>query len=794
MLTDSIITNKVDTLMLMTSDLSQEIQCQSARIDSSYIAISQITQNQAELNTSLDAISSQLNTVANYGVGYSEVAAHIAIPLIIALFAFAFPFLFTIISHINNKYESEHITEMFSSESSYKWFLRGAIISAVYLFIMGVSSLCLKGSGYQWLMHVLNFSSIVVAGMYSFFIIRFVYTCLDYNNPQKIFERIDKHYERDSKKATRDIKKYNRKKSRINKIKKPGKRKFQLQKIYLNRDYAYGDAEGNRMLRLTDFCKYALKKQDYSLFQDVITNVGSINHPEKWYEYLDYKFYEDVVEAYFYTPQNAKVEDVLMLYWFSSFKKSQIPNVGAISGMLEKVMSAVMSERISLFENYMHRAKYGYHFISSVSSVAYVKGMDEEAQKQVSNKQRETWSEIKEMHFIALAHLFSLGHTEIIRIIASGDNLRHGRLLPGTGPEALKIYAQCKEKQIDDGRFRYWFNKDIVGDNPVPDMLEKFTAVILLLAPDEGYNEQKLISPKQLELIKKAQEKICEYANLWKKDTTIIGDFIGNKEIEIDTLYNEYVKFFEDGSNVFQKQVPEEVKDSIKTRYWTTLYGNQGRITDNLVGEQTERKTESVPMGIYTFNTPKASLFDLEHLDEYRMFFGESRVFASRFLFMFYSVILDMKMTENEVEVEDLVDVITDYLGGRGADYVVIETGSSSRLLMELDNENRNNWFDQKLKGAEYKHYDLSVGWYLSDIEEIESFDETVVVIKKKDLPFVESTVTPEEPDVSFAEETDMEKGYAYVRLTINPNLIAKYSKDAEVMRLKIVRKGMSRY
>ena len=51
MLVDSIISNKVDILILMTRDLSQEIQCQSDRIDSSYITISQITQNQAELNS-----------------------------------------------------------------------------------------------------------------------------------------------------------------------------------------------------------------------------------------------------------------------------------------------------------------------------------------------------------------------------------------------------------------------------------------------------------------------------------------------------------------------------------------------------------------------------------------------------------------------------------------------------------------------------------------------------------------------------------------------------------------------
>ena len=224
-----------------------------------------------------------------------------------------------------------------------------------------------------------------------------------------------------------------------------------------------------------------------------------------------------------------------------------------------------------------------------------------------------------------------------------------------------------------------------------------------------------------------------------------------------------------------------------------TNYGEADRIVNFITPEG---KISAIAKGVRKEKSKLAGGMELFSLIQINIHQGKNEmgVVTSAKMLKFYSALLNMKMTENEVEVENLVDYITTYLGEQGSDYVVIETGSSSRLMMELDEDVRTNWFNQKFKGADYKHYDLSVGWYLSDIEEIESYNETVVIIKKKDLPFVESTVTPGEPDVSFTEESNMEKGYAYVRLTINPNLIAKYSKDAEVMRLKIVSKGMGRY
>ena len=48
---------------------------------------------------SLDIIVTKLQEILDYGIGYSDVVGQISFPLLIALFAFAFPFLFSVINH-----------------------------------------------------------------------------------------------------------------------------------------------------------------------------------------------------------------------------------------------------------------------------------------------------------------------------------------------------------------------------------------------------------------------------------------------------------------------------------------------------------------------------------------------------------------------------------------------------------------------------------------------------------------------------------------------------------------------
>lgn len=167
---------QIDSLKSLADSLVNTQQIQILKLNSIGNLSEELIDEQLVAQNQLEALREQVQTISEYGVGFSDTAAHIAIPLTIALFAFAFPFLFTVISHINNKYESEIISKQFFSEFSYKWYLRGAAISAGYLVGVGLLSLIFKGPTYTHFMTILNWSSVVIAGIYSGIIVLFVST------------------------------------------------------------------------------------------------------------------------------------------------------------------------------------------------------------------------------------------------------------------------------------------------------------------------------------------------------------------------------------------------------------------------------------------------------------------------------------------------------------------------------------------------------------------------------------------------------------------------------------------
>ena len=353
---DTIIAQKIDSLLNLTDTMLVTQRVQSVKMDSITFLNYNLSEGQEVLYSGMDTLQAQLQAISDSGIVYSDVLGHITLPLIVALFAFAFPFLFTVISHINNKYESEYITGLFSAEPVYKWFLRGAAISAGYLIIVGILSLCFIGKSYIIFMIVLNWTSLIVAGGYALIIVLFVRTCLDYNDPQRVMKRIDVWYDHYTQKAGND-------------------------------QYGVYTAENYRIQRLVDLCRYSIRKQDNAFFMSVIYKVNSLRHKNKESIYHNFVFFEDVVECYMYSPQNSKIEDTLMMYWFMTFNSSEMPNSGTIYRMLGKIVAAVKQGRYSLFETYWNHAKHGFRFIDDLPIVSYVRGS---STKEQINRKRNT--------------------------------------------------------------------------------------------------------------------------------------------------------------------------------------------------------------------------------------------------------------------------------------------------------------------------------------------------------------------------------------------------------------------
>lgn len=89
-------------------------------------------------------IGDQLEKIITYGIGFDDVAGLIAIPLIIALFAFSFPFIFNEVNRINDKYDSKEIADLLRKSTVYKSYFLVNRLSIVVLFVYGLASLIFK--------------------------------------------------------------------------------------------------------------------------------------------------------------------------------------------------------------------------------------------------------------------------------------------------------------------------------------------------------------------------------------------------------------------------------------------------------------------------------------------------------------------------------------------------------------------------------------------------------------------------------------------------------------------------
>ncbi len=828
---DILLIDGVDSLQSGVNQLLNIQQAQSVKLDSLNAIANQQTLLQEVSASRVDSLLFQLNSISDYGIGYSDAASHIVIPLIIALFAFAFPFLFTVITHINNKYESDHISWMFSKEYSYRWFIRSAVVSAVYLFVVALLSLCFSGGVYHIFKYVLSWLGVFVAGGYSAVIIWFVLTCIRYNTPQKMVEIIEKQYLNGGKEVEVYLKKLTKQEKRNEREKSEAKRHFKAMGLQVGRNFAYYNTVEARIKRLTDFGKYTLRKQDYNLFLSVVLKVDELvkdskKHDDGNDQHMIAAFYENIVEAYLFYPQNDKVEDTLMMYWFAAFNHTAEPNPYLIYRMLGKMVTAMQQGRKSLFEVYMLKARIGYGFVNHLQIVSFVRGHDVAEQQQIDKSRLDFWAELCEMHYMALAHLFSTGNIEAVKIVLRSQAMGYGKLLPASGTEVLKMYARCKEKQQEDGRFGgFWYLKEVVGENPDPEMLEKLTALLLLVASENSYKSMNLISQDRMQLIRKAEDKLVRYGDSWTKAYNVyeLLPEIGDKEAK--KLFDVYVKQLEEGANVekehknidifmswfyafikmligeryvrkeeniYDKKVSENIKEEVKIMFRNILYGNKGYIEDSLTGPVTDDKTVKKPFGSLSVMVYKQALMDSDGLYSGHVFNDMLNIFRSRYLYMVYQFLGEASISEETIPMDEFDTSFVNYVGENGKDYLLIDTDASISTFYKMDEleDGRKFSFNRTYKGADYQHYDSLSSWYLGDVPELSAYNGTVAIIRKIDMPVLAGIEGTDGPKVAFNDKSDEKKGIAAVSLTVNTNYEVSYSKNVKVKLLRIIRRS----
>ena len=754
----------------------------------------------------LELISKKLEDMMEYGIGYHDAISLIAFPLIIALFAFAFPFLFTVITHINNKYNSRVISDLFTENCNYRWFWKVTKISLIFLIVYGALSLVEYKLIHTLLNKVGNWLCLFIATLYACVIFRFVKTCIAFNSPLKLIEVVEKDFKKGIKLAE---------KQEIDYQKKEILAKYKIWKSkawrkYIVRGYRMGKTLPRQLVgdlyitRLIDLCKYALSRNDDTLFSNIQLRMNGVAKMEKaekkteWYQsghgiktksasFLTNKFYKFAIDYYITCNQNLLMEERLLMNPIFSLDRSFFPSDNDLYGIMGCAYQAAIHGRISLFAKYVDYTTYGYGHIMKMPDLAYITGLDSKGQKETLVKAKEIWKRMREMLYLIAASLFVHGNYEALNTILYNKRFDNGRLYPKTGPELLMCYHRCKE-WYNSNRHHEWYVKSILGENTEPELLEKYTAFrVVSLTQEEPvfmYSSEEIMIK-----LKSYQSILKPFAQRIKADTGILCHYPAVASKDFDNVYNGIIANMEhcadfDNRDVFCATIDIQSELAFRNSM-QDMIRNRDKISIGMNGTNERGLTKKIVFGNYE-NCLDKTLF-LEPFDYgilYSVINDYERLFCNRYKYLLYTALSEMKVNEMKMDVAEVETYLSKLVEGHEQEYQIIDTNSpfETLLMPEILTVSRYSF-----KGVDYFKEDIALS-NLMDTPNFLRFDNSLIIIRKDNMPVLKYINDGALPKVKTEDVSNKKEGIADVKVMIEPNLQLVYNSECEIIKIEHMR------
>lgn len=837
-----------DMIMLASKNTSTSIDVHGYAVvdhDSLYSSFNIIQSSLSQQGKSIESLSEKLNDIYDYGIGYHDSTSIIFIPLIIALFAFTMPLLFQVITHVNSKYSSQSITEMFKHSRTYRLFWLISKISISYMFLFGLLSLSLNGGLFNKAMSIANWISLFVAVAYATITLSFIKTCINFNSPQKLLSIIGQQYRDDLQfdniKIT--VQKIKHLKDKALFWKSKGWKSFKEYQYrsfrwvgYYKSNVEYGD-------RITDLCKYAMSIRNNSLFLSVLLEIEKIAKREKKDRYISpvfsysefnnkshlpliHEFFKGAFNYYMHSDVNAYYEESLLRYWLKSFNHSKFPFEKDIVEIVRTIVTAVETGYIGVYEKYIKDAGFNYLYIQDLQTIAFIEGAGNDDQIKIDGERREVWERICDLHFLMNAYLISRGYYQILKPLLSANYYLQGHIYPLTPHEILAAYANLRDK-VHEGGYKYWGFKEMFGrETPDKDMMETFTVVMMMLT-SPLYDTMRGLAPEDcIKNIKECKALLSKCADRVKENKSLLDLYPEIKEVDFAELYNSCEETFD-----FGHLLDDYEKNSDDTiGCWTSLYGKIESFVSSI--GLIKKSTKNLP-SVFDVSIPsdKKELFDYDILSVFRntgwipkglkerpdkgnidtielqelgMMMSKRYlynynhensldlqrhieiVFEKRAVYMSFAAISRMNIKRKKVRVGDFEKYFNSYTNGMNEDYVIID--ANCELSIMLDKKTTNNPFVSQYLGAEYKYLYLDSSEYFKDLTLLELFGNSLLILRKEDFPSLVYKNNGVRPELSMKDMSDKAKGFAAMWVTIKPNMIMKFYKNTKIVMVELKR------
>lgn len=763
-------------------------------------------------------IQTKLDEIIAYGTGYSDALSSIAIPLIIALCAFTFPFIFSIINDINNKYKSKVITQLFESSWPYRFFLASVVFALVYLLLLASFTLAAPTELFLSLQCFMNWTTVVLAAVFSAIIVRFVFYCIRFNRGAEVARIVEQRVRRDRRYARWQMCRVMLKAKQKTFFDRKNKVKNDFYTIGVRQTDAWSDynVEKSFVDRSVDICKYAIRKQDYSALMQALAGMDGVFKKEKEQvnnrygrsiggltegcpHRLTMAFFEEVFPYLVATEREWDVEDTLLWDLFGVFKKCDF--VGAVdmfwlTRCLRKVVDAG-GER--LIEKYIDKSRYSFGTLSRLHRVAYIKGEMSDEYDKVVKESQENWKQLCNYHFLLLAYAYSKGHEYVVKEGLRGRTYGGKSLYPTTQCDLLIRYHECMQI-ADKGRWESGLDRvyKLFGKRlDVGSMLNKYLVAAMKLAEKHG-NEEMADTPATLEeVLKDYRDDLVRIADkdfgkaFDKAVETIVHQ--NDPYWRYDKTWKDDVKEFVKGlfcktndvTNFYIQPLNETLKTEFRTLQRQCEQVMSRRLPDRLFGTITNEKNETVTIGTYKLSVNKLFLTIRDYYDAWMpsVISEIDEVIESRVMYAALTALHNMRVKEERISVPKLTALLADIVGNKPEDYVIVNFESHMDVFLPPDG----TYGHYSFQGMPYIEVHSTSFRDLADLGHWTEFEQSLVVMKKDDLPCLAKETEESAEWATFKDVADEAKGIMLAEIAVNPNKVVRYSQRAKVVKIVTV-------
>lgn len=786
---------------------------------------------------SLGIIVSKLQEILDYGIGYSDVVGQIAFPLLIALFAFAFPFLFSVINHINSKYESKSISELFTKSLFYRSFWWFSIINIFYIFAFGFFSLYLKGIQRRVLLEYGTWGALLVVFLYSLTILCFVKFGVKYNKGICLVKIIEDKY---------------RWQNRYYKIHKLLKDFANWLVIFRHRGQqewiriykagtAYSVCYDSRkakdlyLKRLIDMCKYSISQQDKELFSTVMLRVQELTKCEKDKDLsfrrgqlmptgaahdFTCKFYKTIFEYYSSCSNFTYCESYLVWGYLSAYSRCKFLYVVDIVQMTQCLFCLAKGGKYPLIKELLENIDWHFRSIMDMPKVFYVEGYLPDNREKIDKLSLKNWNELSNYMFLFSSYCLRNKHYDVLRGVLSKIHWA-GSMFPSNRFDVIYRYLMClKEVHDDDDRFGVFWGHELCDDLIVDRaLLREYCAFLLLVfhrCSSESYGNMSMELLKML---------VDEYAYLkrcvldLRKDDELCKLFPEINQTDFSEVYREVF-----GDAALGREILINTSSDIRceTQFPTFMHwylsesickidNKRKMIDDEFFAEIPVESIEYFRRSLLEAKKHLVQRLPLKvqvpaslNAEDYRMmtvnpcqFLFDKRDFLTcdltilgylkpivdimycRINYMLLKAIKEMKIKDVKIKIADFHNYLIKITKGRFEEYILLDINSQFQAFLKLKYKGYQNldYF-----GMKYVPIESIDNRYLEDLPIMNDFCNSMLIMRKSELPVLMDRL--DDVDVKIKDESSVKVGKLDIRTTFDYGYELWYRRNVNVFHI----------